>query len=226
MASPTDSSPSPSLSHQAGPPPDTSQLSPPKATGFRQFTRKARQATRNSLQQYHGWSGDRLPYHDYVHQLVLAGWDSLKELDTYMMTDAEDENLVISVLDISESPESLEVVRRPDIHSRAALGQFLDEDNRQAVKVRLFMAEQHGNLASGVMEEFGRTLSLDPRFFQWSIRGKHGVAPLSPSQRHRAPFTSIAFWVPAGQTSSDTESEYFRVTIYIQPDEVGDGWTG
>jgi hypothetical protein len=140
-----------------------------------------------------------------------------------MMTDVEDEDLIISVLDITDS---LELVRRPDIRNRVALGHFLDEDNRRAVKVRLLMAEQHGNLASGVMEEFGRALSLDPRFFQWSIRGKHGVAPLSPSQRHRAPFTSIAFGVPAGETSSRTDADYFKVIMYIQPDEVGNGWTG
>jgi hypothetical protein len=30
------------------------------------------------------------PYHEYVHQLVDAGWDNLKGLDDYMSEDWED----------------------------------------------------------------------------------------------------------------------------------------
>jgi hypothetical protein len=197
----------------------------PELTGIKRFSRKARKLTHDSLQQYQGWEapGSRQPYHEYVHQLVLAGWDSLQELDCYMMTDIEDQDLVVSVLDITESYEQ---VRRPDIHDGTVLKQFLEEGSRDGVKVRLYMAEQRGNLAARVIEAFGSSLGLDPRFFLWSIRDKHGVAPLTPSHRHRAPFMSIGFGVPLAKTSSRTDAENFRVTVYIHHDEVGSGWTG
>ncbi|KAH0551635.1 hypothetical protein GP486_007149, partial [Trichoglossum hirsutum] len=197
----------------------------PELTGIKRFSRKARKLTHDPLQQYQGWepAGTRQPYHEYVHQLVLAGWDNLQELDSYMMTDVEDQDLVVSVLDITES---FEQVRRPDIHDGAVLKSFLEEDNRHGVKVRLYMAEQRGNLAARVIEAFGSSLCLDPRFFLWSMRDKHGVAPLPTSHRHRAPFMSIGFGVPLIRTSLRTDAENFRVSVYIHHDEVGSGWTG
>ncbi|KAH0538975.1 hypothetical protein FGG08_004490 [Glutinoglossum americanum] len=198
----------------------------PEITGIKRFSRKARKLTHSSLQQYQGWeaSGNRKPYHEYIHQLVLAGWDNLRELDAYMNTDIEDQDLVVSVLDIVDS---YELVRRQDIHDGIVLEQFLkDEGNRSGVRVRLYMAEQRGDLAAGVVEAFGSALSLDPRFFGWSIRGKYGVAPLAPSQRHRAPFMSVGFGVPLVKTASRTDAENFRVSVYIHHNEGESGWTG
>jgi hypothetical protein len=75
-----------------------------------------------------------------------------------------------------------------------------------------------------VIEAFGSVLGLDPRFFQWNIFGNKHVLP--PAERHRAPFTSVGFMLPKTSTSAKGDVEYFRVSIYILPDEVGDGWTG
>ena len=197
----------------------------PKVEGIQQFSRKSRQATKNSLQPYQGWEQppeqNREPYHQYVHELVEAGWDSLRFLDEYMGTDVEDQELVISVLDITEDNQ-----RRPwpDMHDYTVLKKFLDEQGREGAKVRLYMAEQKGPLSAGVMEAFGSSLNLDPRFFQWSIKGNKHV--LEPSARHRAPFTSIGFGVPKLSTPSLTDAERFKVTIYVKSDSVGEGWTG
>jgi hypothetical protein len=223
--SPTDSSHSLAEQGRAPPPTHHHDFTLPKvtATVIKRLSRRKRNLTSNTLHEYLGWSGTRQPYHEYVHQLVLAGWDSLHELDNYMTTDVEDQELVISVLDITDSHE---LVHHPDIHDRTVLGEFLNADNREGVRVRLYMAEQCGSLSAGVMEAFGHSLGLDPRFFQWSIRGKHGVAPLTPSERHRAPFMSIGFGVPIEQTASRTDAQYFRVSMYIQRDKSGEGWTG
>ena len=197
----------------------------PKVEGIQQFSRKSRKATKNSLQPYQGWEQppepNREPYHQYIHELVEAGWDSLKFLDEYMGKDVEDEELVISVLDITEDNQ-----RRPwpDMHDYTVLKRFLDEQGREGAKVRLYMAEQKGPLSAGVMEAFGSSLNLDPRFFQWSIKGNKHI--LEPSARHRAPFTSIGFGVPKLSTPSVTDAEKFKVTIYVKPDPVGEGWTG
>lgn len=197
----------------------------PKVDGIQQFSRKSRKATKNSLQPYQGWEqppvSNREPYHQYVHELVEAGWDSLRFLDDYMGTDIEDQELVISVLDITENNQ-----RRPwpDIHDYAVLKTFLNEQGRDGAKVRLYMAEQKGPLSAGVMEAFGSSLNLDPRFFQWSIKGNKHV--LEPSARHRAPFTSIGFGVPKLSTSLVTDAERFKVTVYVKHDSVGQGWTG
>jgi hypothetical protein len=163
----------------------------------------------------------REPYHEYVHQLVDAGWDNLKGLDDYMSEDWEDRDLAISVLDITDGFQQM---RFPDIHDELELKRFLSEESRDGVKVRLYMAEQRGRLASGVIEAFGSVLGLDPRFFQWNIFGNKHV--LSPAERHRAPFASVGFMLPKAFTPTKGDVEYFRVSIYILPDEVGDGWTG
>jgi hypothetical protein len=176
----------------------------------------------NSLLRHAGWEAEgRAPYHEYIHQLVDAGWDNLKGLDDYMTEDWEDRELVVSVLDITNE---FKQKRFPDIRNEYALKKFLSEESRDGVKVRLYMAEQCGHLASGVIEAFGSVLALDPRFFQWNLFGNRRV--LSPAERHRAPFTSIGFTVPKGCAQAKGDLEYFRVSIYIQPDEVGDGWTG
>jgi hypothetical protein len=100
----------------------------------------------------------------------------------------------------------------------------LDGQSREGVKVRLYMVEQKGNVAAGVIEAFGGSLSLDPRFFQWSIGTSKRV--FSPSERHRARFMSLGFGILDALTDNKTDVEKFKVLVYIQPDEVGNGWTG
>lgn len=194
----------------------------PQLKGIRKFSRKSRKATKSSLQPFQGWENpDRRPYHQYVHELVQAGWDNLEILDKYMQTDWEDQQLVISVLDITDE---FQQKRWPDIHDGLVLKNFLSEQNRAGVKVRLYMAEQQGDMAAGVMNAFGSSLDLDPRFFQWTLRGVKHV--LTPSEHHRASYLSIKFGVPRLSTPSKTDAEKFKVTVYIKPDDVGDGWTG
>ena len=197
----------------------------PKVDSFQQFSPRSRKATKNSLQPYQGWEQppepNREPYHQYVHDLVEAGWDSLRFLDDYMGTDVEDQEFVISVLDITGDNQ---LRPWPDIHDYGVLKRFLNEQGREGTKVRLYMAEQKGPLSAGVMEAFGSSLDLDPRFFQWSIKGNKHV--LEPSARHRAPFTGIGFGVPKLLTPSVTDAEKFKVTIYVKHDSVGEGWTG
>ena len=192
-----------------------------EAKGSRPNRRYPRNTT---LERWAGWEvgGQREPYHDYVHKLVEAGWDNLKPLDEYMCQDFEDKDLVISVVDIMDGDK---LSRRDDIHDEGALKKFLSDDGREGVKVRLLLAEQQGpGLSSGVMEALGSSLKLDPRFFQWNVYGNRHL--LRPSERHRAPFTSIGFTVPDEATEERTDTEFFRVSIYVQPDAVGDGWTG
>ena len=156
-----------------------------------------------------------------MHSLVQAGWDKLKPLDAYLCTDVEDQDLIISVFDISDD---YQLKRWPDIHDEVVLAKFLAEQTRARVKVRLYLAEQRGNLAAGVMEALGSALDLDPRFFQWSVSGNKHI--LSASEHHRAPYVSVGFGVPKVETASRTDAENFKVSVYIQPDAVGDGWTG
>jgi len=194
----------------------------PEVRGIRRLWRKAKNRSRSSLQRHANWEvGGRAPYHEYVHQLVDAGWDNLKGLDDYMTDDWEDRDLVVSVLDITNE---FKQKRYPDIHNEDELKKFLSEERRNGTKVRLYMAEQRGHLASGVIEAFGSVLELDPRFFQWNLFGNKRI--LSPAERHRAPFTSIGFTIPKASALTKGDVEYFRVSIYIQPDEMGDGWTG
>lgn len=194
----------------------------PEIKGIHRISRKSRKATKSTLQAYEGWEQpNRLPYHEYVHNLVQAGWDNLDVLDKYMSVDMEDSELVISILDITND---FQQKRWPDIHDGAVLKKFLDEQSREGVKVRLYMAEQKGDMAAGVMEAFGSSLDLDPRFFQWTLSGVKHV--LSPSEHHRAPYLSIKFGVPRMSTPLKTDAEKFKGTVYVKPDDVGDGWTG
>jgi hypothetical protein len=194
----------------------------PETSGIRRLWPKIQSASRKALQRHVNWEVEgREPYHEYIHQLVDAGWDNLKGLDDYMSEDWQDRNLVVSVVDITNEFEKR---RFADIHDELALRAFLSEESRDGVKVRLYMAEQSGQLGSGVIETFGSVLGLDPRFFQWNLFGHQRI--LSPAERHRAPYTSIGFTIPKASTPEKGDVEYFRVSIYIQPDEVGDGWTG
>src|ERR1700722_11519544 len=133
---------------------ENTRFEAPETRGsIRRFWRNTRYATENSLHRYMNWEEEGCePYHEYVHQLVGAGWDNLKGLDDYMSEDWEDRDLVISVLDITDGFQQM---RFPDIHDELALKRFLSEESRDGVKVRLYMAEQRGHLASGVIEAFG-----------------------------------------------------------------------
>jgi hypothetical protein len=200
----------------------------PELKGFRRFSHKIRRATRDALQTRPDWEArGREPYHEYVHRLVEAGWDNLKGLDKYMCQNFEDKDLVISVLDITDD---FAVRRWPDMHDEGALQNFLAEESRGGSRVRLFLAEQrtqtYQSLSSGVMEAFGSAMKLDPRFFQLNIDGNKRLL-LPPSESHRTPFTSIGFTVRNESTTSNgTETQFFRISICIQPDDSGDGWTG
>ena len=188
--------------------------------GFRLFSRKSRKATLQPNQNWEQPQNYRHPYHQYVHDLVQGGWDKLKMLDDYMNVDVEDAELVVSVLDITDD---FQFKRWPDIHDGLLLKKFLDSDNRSGVKVRLYLAEQMGDMAAGVMEAFGSSLGLDPSFFQWSIKGSKRI--LAPSELHKAPYISMGFGIPRSGNYSRTGAERFRVAVYILPGE-GDTWTG
>ncbi|KAI9731942.1 MAG: hypothetical protein M1834_004393 [Cirrosporium novae-zelandiae] len=209
---------------EAGHPPSANvhfQKPKSKRTPWR---RGHRLETLDALQPWPGWEAlGRGPYHQYIHNLVEAGWDNLKELDDYMSRDVEDRDLVVSVLDILDDGT---LKRFDDLHDEIVLNEFLTDTNSNGMKVRLYMAEQQGPLSSSVMEAFGHYLKLDPRFFQWDIKGNRRL--LSPAERHRAPYTSITFTVLNPTPTSSTNTETFKVTVYIQPhgtDEQGP-WTG
>ena len=167
----------------------------------------------------------RKPYHDYVHRLVGAGWDNLADLDKYMTTaPAQQPGLVISVLDIEHGQDGFKTTRQPELYSEDELKEFVNKDKGGHVKVRLYMAEYSDCPATCVIESFGSALKLDPRFFSWSIHSQGHV--FTPSQRRRAPYTTLAFGVLDASTPRKTDAEKFKVLIYVQPDEHGDGWTG
>jgi hypothetical protein len=167
----------------------------------------------------------RQPYHEYVHQLVAAGWENLADLDLYLTTAPSQQNdLVISVLDIDGD---LKERRWPEIYHERELKAFIAKGKPADVKVRLYMAEYDALPATCVIEAFGGALKLDPRFFNWVIGSKGHFLP--PSQRIRAPYTSIGFGVlndTSTATPRKTDATRFKVLIYIQPDEEGNGWTG
>ncbi|MCJ1296442.1 hypothetical protein MMC34_008008 [Xylographa carneopallida] len=202
---------------------DTTRAGQPEPKDRKTTSRTKRQGTHKSaLQWTTGWeTKGRAPYHDYIHKLVAAGWDNLKDVDEHMNQNSEDKDLVVSVVDILDT---MAIKRRVDIRDVPALDQFLANESREGVKVRIYMAEQRGKLSSAVMESLGANLKLDPRFFQWNIMGSKNL--MSPADRHRAPFTSVGFTVLDPSTPKVTDTFFFRTTIYIQPDEEGDGWTG
>ena len=194
----------------------------PEVTGLRKLSKKTRKATNSPLQGWPGWeSRGREPYHEYVHGLVNAGWDNLTTLDEYMTRDIEDRDLIISILDIRED---FQLKRHPDLRDEVALKSFITRESYDGVKVRLYMVEQRGTPASGVIEALGGGLKLDPRFFQWNIASNKRL--LSPAQRHRAPFTTIGFTTLQNSASTTGDTEHFRVSIYVQPNEATGNWTG
>lgn len=216
--------PSQPITNQPAPPPRgngtaNEHFTAPK--GFHLFSRKSRKSTLRANENWEQPPDHRYPYHQYVHDLVQGGWDNLRALDEYMSIDIEDAELAVSVLDITDKYETK---RWPDIHDGLVLKNFIDSDNRSGVKVRLYLAEQQGNMAAGVMEAFGGSLNLDPRFFLWSIRGSKRI--LAPSELHKAPYISMGFGIPKLSTPNLTDAEKFRVTVYILPDEAADTWTG
>jgi hypothetical protein len=203
-----------------------SQATRQDSTLIRAVTRKlSRKSRRTTGKSQKGWEEHgREPYHEYIHQLVDAGWDNLKKLDEYLSQNRKEKrerDLTISVLDVLDD---FQQKRHEDIGDELALKTFLSEASRDAVKVRLFMVEQLGSLSSGVMEAFGSALKLDPRFFQWSLYGHKNL--LSPAERHRVPFTSIGFTVLSDSTAPRTDTDFFRVSVYIKNDEARDHWTG
>jgi hypothetical protein len=65
--------------------------------------RSLRRRWRKSTKQEWTQPIARAPYHQYVHQLVDAGWENLRDLDNYMIAgqpNGPTRPLVISVLDI------------------------------------------------------------------------------------------------------------------------------
>lgn len=83
-----------------------------------------------------------------------------------------DRDIVVSVLDITNR---FQQVRFADIHDEHEFTRFLSEVGRGDSKVRLYIAEQSGHIASGLIKTFEEVLGLDPRFFQ-SSRRKQMVA--------------------------------------------------
>lgn len=167
----------------------------------------------------------RQPYHEYVHQLVAAGWDNLADLDNYLTTaPPQQPGLVISVLDIEHGPDRFERRRWPDLYNEFELKEFMGKRKPESAKVRLLIAEYIDSPPTCVIEAFGSELKLDPRFFSWSIHSPGHV--FTPSQRHRAPYTTLGFGVLDASTPRKTDAEKFEALIYVQPDAHGDGWTG
>ncbi|EPS38611.1 hypothetical protein H072_7606 [Dactylellina haptotyla CBS 200.50] len=164
---------------------------------------------------------NRSRYHEYVHNLALAGWDNLKQLDSYMDKDIQDTNLVVSILDI-KSDNQVDLVE--DLYSLGEVDAFLKEDVRGKAKVRLFLVEHGGSLQSSMIDCLGSHLVMDPRFFAANLFGPYMI--ISPADRHRAPFAGIGFTILKPSRSRATETKFFRVSIYIKHDDDGSGWCG
>ncbi|KAK6532624.1 hypothetical protein TWF281_006805 [Arthrobotrys megalospora] len=163
----------------------------------------------------------RNAYHEYVHNLVLAGWDNLKRLDDYMEKDVQDTNLVVSVVDIDSDHQ---VERVEDLHSLAEVDTFLQKDVRGKAKVRMYLVEHGGSLQSSMIDCLGQHLQMDPRFFASNLFKPYMV--IAPADRHRAPFSGIGFTVLRPARSRTIETKFFRVSIYAKNDHDGSGWCG
>lgn len=168
---------------------------------------------------------ERKPYHEYIHKLLAAGWDNLRDLDNYMsngQVPGPGEALIVSVLDISKEHT---LKQWPDVTSENDLSAFVKGTSREGQEIRIYLAEYKRSPSPNVIEAFGSAFKLDPRFFNWVINSKGHV--FTPSQRHRAPYVSLGFGVlDKTSTISKTAAEKFKVQIYVQPDSEGDGWTG
>lgn len=201
-------------------------ISPQETKTFNALTSRKTRRRDQDLRAYPGWERPpetRKPYHEYVHSLVEGGWDMMRDLDTYLSTDVEDADLTISILDVAADGSGIK--RWPDLHDESDLVTFMQQNReRERGSVRLYLTEQKGGLASSVIEALGSALDLDPRFFQWSLVGHKHV--LSPSHRHHAQYARMGFGVLNMDTPCRTDAERFGVTVYVKPDEDGDGWTG
>ena len=156
----------------------------------------------------------RGPYHEYVHKLVEAGWENLRDLDNYMSAGQRagpNRPLIISVLDISNDSQ-LKVW--PVTTDENELSSFMKEQTRDGVRVRLYMAEYPDCPRASTIEAFGGAFKLDPRFFKLAINSPGHV--FTPAQRHRAPFVSIGFGVLNESTDSRTDTKKFNVLVYSQ----------
>jgi hypothetical protein len=186
--------------------------------GAKRFGRKSQRATYSSILQT--WDQPALPYHEYVRHLIAAGWDNLKELDDYMSRQIVTNHLTVSVLDITSDGH---IKRWPDIHYEEELSKFLNQKSRDGTKVRFYMVEKDGDFSASMMDAFGSSLRLDPRFFLEIVTENKSF--LRPSQQHRAPFIHIQFMIPK-EWKDPKDLDRFIVSVYIQPDEDGSGWTG
>lgn len=138
--------------------------------------------------------------------------------------------LTVSVVDFTEEHN---IKQYPDLCSEEDLDAFMQgPETKRDGKVRLYLVEQSGQLSPGVIEVLGRNLSCDPRFFVWNVFGSGQL--MDPAERHRAPFTSIGFTIqkPTDDVNgySVQDTEFFRVSVYIIPDdennpELVNGWT-
>lgn len=159
----------------------------------------------------HDWNRQQ-PYREYIHKLVAAGWDNLQVLDTYMNDVAiQDPELIVSVVDITRD---LKMKRWPDITNEPDLVKFLDSSNREDSNVRLYLVEYSNKPSSGIIEAFGSTLKLDPRFFTWAISSKGHI--FTASYRYRAPYVTIRFGILDATASQTTNAENFDLLVYIQ----------
>ena len=176
--------------------------------------RSLRRRWRKALKQEWTQPIVRGPYHEYVHKLVEAGWENLRDLDNYMsagQNPGPNRPLIISVLDISNDSQ---LKLWPVITSEDELSSFMKQQTRNGVKVRLYMAEYPDCPRASTVEAFGGAFKLDPRFFKLAINSPGHV--FTPAQRHRAPFVSIGFGVLNESTVSRTDAERFNVLVYAQ----------
>jgi len=200
--------------------------------GIRRFTRKNRKVNR-AIAVTEQWENyTRKVYHEYIHSLVLSGWDNLTPLDEYMChpTSAASCPLTVSVVDFTDD-HTLKYYN--DLCGEDDLDAFMQStETKRDGKVRLYLVEQGGQLSPGVIEVLGRNLSCDPRFFCWNVFGSGQL--MDPAERHRALFTSIGFTIQKpsddGSEYSVQDTEFFRISIYIIPDdennqEPANGWT-
>jgi hypothetical protein len=103
-----------------------------------------------------GWQLPNNPYHEYVRELVAAGWTNLKDLDDYLgrkggSSYAQD-GIVISVLDMSHHG----LKHWPEMHNELDLKHFMEHNkNHGHGNVRLYLVESHGCPSAAFMEVVG-----------------------------------------------------------------------
>ncbi|KAH8812742.1 hypothetical protein F5884DRAFT_786252 [Xylogone sp. PMI_703] len=141
-------------------------------------------------------------------------------------------DFIVSVLDINYNNQK---TLWPEIRNVRSLHRFFSasddgrEHDRSRAKIRLFVAEYNRVPPPALIEIFGATLGLDPRFWSWAIHARDHV--LLPSDRNRALYTKVGFAVlKEGQGQKRDccvpEVERAGTMVYVVPDEDGDGWTG